>query len=151
MDRLLSIKGTRSVDSYHIELGRLLWETCGMERSAAGLESALERIPELRERFWADVRVPGSGDTLNQSLEKAGRVADFMEFAEVMCHDALRRDESCGAHYRAEHTTEDGEAKRDDDNFAHVAVWEFRGAEEPALHREPLSFEYVQLSRRSYK
>jgi succinate dehydrogenase / fumarate reductase flavoprotein subunit len=152
MDRLLSIKGSRTVDSFHIELGRLLWEACGMERSAAGLQSALERIPELRERFWADVRVPGSGDTLNQSLEKAGRVADFMEFAEVLCHDALARDESCGAHLRVEHTTDDGEARRDDEHFAHVAVWEFEGVgETPTLHEEPLDFEYVQLSTRSYK
>jgi succinate dehydrogenase / fumarate reductase flavoprotein subunit len=152
LERLLSVGGTRTVDSFHIELGRLMWDACGMERSAAGLKDALAGIPELRERFWADVRVPGSGDTLNQSLEKAGRVADFMEFAEVMCHDALARDESAGAHYRVEHTTDEGEARRDDENFAHASVWEFRGVgEEPRLHQEHLEFEHVQLSQRSYK
>jgi succinate dehydrogenase / fumarate reductase flavoprotein subunit len=123
-----------------------------MARSEEGLKTALKRIPELREEFWRDVRVPGAGNTLNQSLEKAGRVADFMEFAEVMCHDALARDESAGAHYRVEHTTDEGEAKRDDENFAHSAVWEFNGVgEAPTLHKEPLEFEYVQLSQRSYK
>ena len=123
-----------------------------MARSAEGLKDALRKIPELREEFWRDVRVPGSGDTLNQSLETAGRVADFLEFAEVMCYDALARDESCGAHFRVEHVTEEGEAKRDDDNFAHVAVWEYKGeGREPALHTEPLSFENVPLSQRSYK
>ena len=152
MDRLLSVNGSRTVDSFHIELGKVVWEACGMSRSEEGLKAALERIPELREEFWSDVRVPGSGDTLNQSLEKAGRVADFMEFAEVMCYDALARDESAGAHYRVEHTTEEGEAKRDDEHFAHAAVWEFNGVgEAPTLHKEPLEFEYVELSQRSYK
>jgi len=152
LDRLMSVNGKRTVDSFHIELGKLMWNHCGMERTEAGLKEALGKIPELRERFWREVRVPGSAATLNQSLEKAGRVADFMEFAEVMCHDALARDESCGAHYRAEHTTEEGEAKRDDENYAHVAVWEFRGLDEtPALHKEHLDFENVQLSQRSYK
>ena len=123
-----------------------------MARSDEGLKDALKKIPELREEFWRDVRVPGSGDTLNQSLETAGRVADFLEFAEVMCHDALARDESCGAHFRVEHVTEEGEAKRDDDNFAHVTVWEFNGVgEAPTEHREPLDFENVALSQRSYK
>ena len=152
LERLMSAKGSRTVDSFHIELGRLMWNACGMERSRSGLEDALARIPELRDEFWHDVRVPGSAADLNQSLEKAGRVADFMEFAEVMCHDALARDESCGAHYRVEHTTEDGEARRDDVNFAHAAVWEFNGiGEEPSLHKEDLVFEHVQLSTRSYK
>ncbi|MBT8337829.1 MAG: fumarate reductase/succinate dehydrogenase flavoprotein subunit [Gemmatimonadetes bacterium] len=152
MNRLLDAGGSRTVDSFHIELGRIMWDACGMERSEEGLKEALARIPELREEFWRDVRVPGSGDTLNQSLEKAGRVADFMEFAEVMCHDALARDESAGAHYRVEHTTEEGEAKRDDVNFAHSAVWEYKGAgEAPVLHKESLEFENVQLSQRSYK
>jgi succinate dehydrogenase / fumarate reductase flavoprotein subunit len=152
LDRLMSVNGKRTVDSFHIELGRLMWNACGMERSREGLEDALRRIPELREEFWSDVRVPGSASNLNQSLEKAGRVADFMEFAEVMCHDALTRDESCGAHYRVEHTTEDGEAKRDDENFAFTSVWEFTGVgEAPMLHKEPLEFENVQLSTRSYK
>jgi len=152
LDRLMSTGGSRTVDSFHIELGKLMWDHCGMERDASGLKEALAKIPELRERFWKEVRVPGSAATLNQSLEKAGRVADFLEFAEVMCHDALARDESCGAHYRTEHTTPDGEAKRDDENYSHVSVWEFKGVgEAPALHKESLEFENVQLSQRSYK
>jgi len=151
-ERLLAVDGSRSVDSFHIELGRLMWNHCGMSRNETDLKEALEKIPELRERYWKEVRVPGSGADLNQSLEKAGRVADFLEFAEVMCWDALTRDESCGAHYREEHTTDEGEAKRDDENFAHGAVWEFKGVgEEPVRHREELSFEYVPLSQRSYK
>ena len=151
-NKLLSVSGSRSVDSFHMELGRVMWEACGMARSEEGLKDALKKIPELREEFWRDVRVPGSGDTLNQSLETAGRVADFLEFAEVMCHDALARDESCGAHFRVEHITEEGEAKRDDDNFAHSTVWEFNGVgEAPTEHREPLVFENVALSQRSYK
>ena len=152
LSRLMSVNGNRTVDSFHIELGRLMWNACGMERSERGLTEALARIPELREEFWSDVRVPGSAADLNQSLEKAGRVADFLEFAEVMCHDALARDESCGAHYRVEHTTPDGEAQRDDERFAHVAVWEFKGVgEAPVRHREELVFDNVQLSTRSYK
>ncbi len=151
-DRLLNVNGSKTVDDFHIELGKVMWEKCGMARDATGLKEALKEIPEIRERFWREVRVPGSGATFNQSLEKAGRVADFLEFAEVMCHDALARDESCGAHYRVEHTTDDGEAQRDDENFSHSAVWEFKGVgEEPALHKEPLTFEHVQLSQRSYK
>ncbi len=151
-NKLLSVSGSRSVDSFHMELGRIMWEACGMARSGEGLKAALKKIPELREKFWRDVRVPGSGDTLNQSLETAGRVADFLEFAEVMCHDALARDESCGAHFRVEHITEEGEAKRDDDHFAHSTVWEFNGVgEAPTEHREPLVFENVALSQRSYK
>jgi succinate dehydrogenase / fumarate reductase flavoprotein subunit len=151
-DRLLSTKGTRTVDSFHQEIGRLTWDRCGMARNAAGLKEALAKIPELREQFWRDVRVPGSAETLNQSLEKAGRVADFLEFAELMCRDALTRDESCGAHYREEHTTEEGEAKRDDARFAHAAVWEYRGkGTEPLRHEEPLTFEHVALAQRSYK
>ena len=150
--RLLSIKGTRTVDELHHELGSLLWHKCGLERTAEGLKEAIEEIPRIRERFWNEVNVPGSGETLNQSLEKAGRVADFMEFAEILCRDALARDESCGAHFRVEHVTEEGEAKRDDEHFSHVAVWEFKGVgEEPVLHKEPLEFEYVPLSQRSYK
>jgi succinate dehydrogenase / fumarate reductase flavoprotein subunit len=151
-DRLMSANGSRTVDSFHQELGRLMWEHCGMARSRDGLTEALNRIPELRQEFWRDVRVPGSGATLNQSLEKAGRLADFMEFAELMCQDALARDESCGAHSRVEHTTEDGEARRDDDRFAFVSVWEFQGVgEKPALYKERLQFEHVPLSQRSYK
>ncbi|TVR63834.1 MAG: fumarate reductase/succinate dehydrogenase flavoprotein subunit [Gemmatimonadales bacterium] len=151
-ERLLAANGKRSVDSFHMELGRIVWDHCGMARNDSGLKEALKRIPELREEFWRDVKVPGSGADLNQSLEKAGRVADFMEFAEIMCWDALTRDESCGAHYREEHVTEEGEAKRDDENFLHGAVWEFKGAgEEPVRHEEPLHFEHVPLSQRSYK
>jgi succinate dehydrogenase / fumarate reductase, flavoprotein subunit len=151
-ERLLGVNGSRTVDSFHQELGRLLWDRCGMARNEEGLREALVRIPELRESFWNDVKVPGSADTLNQSLEKAGRVADFLEFAETMCRDALTRDESCGAHYREEHTTEDGEARRNDEDFAHTAVWEFRGVnEEPIRHAEPLTFDEVALSQRSYR
>jgi len=151
-DRLLSVNGDKSADDFHVELGRVMWEHCGMERTASGLREALQKIPDIRERFWKEVSVPGSGSSLNQSLEKAGRVADFLEFAEVMCWDALTRDESCGAHYRPEHVTDEGEAKRDDENFAHSAVWEFTGVgEEPARHTEPLTFDHVPLSQRSYK
>jgi succinate dehydrogenase / fumarate reductase flavoprotein subunit len=151
-DRLLSVNGNKTVDQFHIELGRLMWEKCGMERNEAGLKEALAKIPDIRERFWKEVRVPGSGSDLNQSLEKAGRLADFLEFAEMMCWDALRRDESCGAHYRSEHTTEDGEAKRNDEDFSFVSVWEHKGeGVEPTLHKEPLAFEHVKPSTRSYK
>ena len=151
-ERLLSIDGSRTVDDFHQELGRLVWDKCGMERSEEGLEEALSKIPEIREAFWEDVRVPGSAETLNQSLEKAGRVADFLEFAELMCHDALARDESAGAHFRMGHQTEEGEAKRDDENYSFVSVWEFTGVgEEPRLHKEDLTFEYVPPSQRSYK
>lgn len=150
--RLLGVDGSRTVDEFHRELGRLMWEKCGMSRTREGLEEALTAIPELRERYWREVRVTGSGATLNQSLEKAGRVADFLEFAELMCHDALRRDESCGAHFREEYQTEEGEAKRRDDLFAYVAAWEFTGlGTEPTLHKEPLEFAEVELTQRSYK
>ncbi|RMH18719.1 MAG: fumarate reductase/succinate dehydrogenase flavoprotein subunit [Gemmatimonadetes bacterium] len=151
-DRLLSINGSKSVDEFHIELGRIVWNHCGMARDEAGLREGLAKIPELRERFWREVRVPGSAQSLNQSLEKAGRVADFLEFAEILFHDALAREESCGAHFRTEHTTEEGEAKRDDEHFAHVAVWEYAGdGNEPRRHTEPLEFEYVPFAQRSYK
>jgi succinate dehydrogenase / fumarate reductase flavoprotein subunit len=152
--KLLSINGKRSVDSFHKELGLLLWDKCGMARNAAGLREALGRIPELREEFWRDVRVPGEDEEFNQSLERAGRVADFLEFAELMCTDALTRDESCGGHFREEHQTPDGEALRDDENFTDVFAWEYQGdgaAAPPKLHREPLIFETVQLTQRSYK
>ena len=151
-DRLLAVNGSRTVDDFHIELGTLMWDKCGMARSADGLEEALTRIPELRERFWREVRVPGSGATLNQSLEKAGRVADFLELGELMCHDALARDESAGGHYRIEHTDAEGEAQRDDRRFAHVAVWGFTSVgSRPARQQEELRFEHVPLSTRSYK
>ncbi len=150
--RLLAVEGTRSVDSFHRELGQILWEYCGMSRNMAGLERALKQIPELRETFWRDVRVTGRGEDLNQSLEKAGRVADFLEFGELMCQDALDRDESCGAHFREEHQTGEGEAKRDDERYAYVSAWEFTGVgQAPRLHKEALTFEHVPLSQRSYK
>jgi len=151
-ERLLSINGSRTVTSIHRELGRILWEYCGMARDAAGLEKALRLIPQLREEFWRDVRVPGTGAELNQSLEHAGRVADFLELAELMCIDALHREESCGGHFRTEHQTADGEALRHDDRFAYVAAWEYGGdVKPPILHKEPLGFENVALSQRSYK
>ncbi|MBP2646731.1 MAG: succinate dehydrogenase or fumarate reductase, flavoprotein subunit [Gemmatimonadetes bacterium] len=150
--RLLGAKGRRSADSFHRELGKLMWEKCGMARSAAGLTEALARIPALREEFWSDVHVPGSGTALNQSLEHAGRVADFMELGELMCRDALEREESCGGHFRVEHQTEDGEARRDDTRFCYAAAWEWAGEGAPqGLTREPLQFDNVTLSARSYK
>src|SRR5438309_2282769 len=152
IEKLLNVKGTRSVDSFHRELGLLLWDKCGMSRHEKGLREALKKIPELREQFWHEVRVPGDGDDFNQSLERAGRVADFLEFAELMCIDALERDESCGAHFREEHQTPEGEALRNDENHAAVFAWEFQGdGKPPILHREPLNFETVHLTQRSYK
>jgi succinate dehydrogenase / fumarate reductase, flavoprotein subunit len=150
--RLLEIQGTHSVDHYHRELGKLMWDYCGMSRSESGLKHALESIPELREQFWRDVKVMGTGEELNQSLEKAGRVADFLELAELMCFDALERNESCGGHFREEYQTAEGEAARDDADYCYAAAWEFRGVDNtPALHKEPLAFEYVHPSQRSYK
>ncbi|MEV4661851.1 fumarate reductase/succinate dehydrogenase flavoprotein subunit [Micromonospora echinofusca] len=152
IQRLLAVDGDRTVDSFHRELGQIMWEHCGMERSEAGLRKAIDEIRALREQFWQRVRVPGSGEGLNQSLEKAGRVADFFELAELMCIDALHREESCGGHFRAEHQTPDGEAERDDDRFAYVAAWEFTATGEPSvLHKEDLNFEYVHPTQRSYK
>ena len=149
--RLLAINGKHSVDEFHRELGLIMWDHCGMGRTEAGLKKALGLIPALRERFWREVRVPGVGAEFNQNLEKAGRVADFLEFGELMCLDALTRDESCGGHFREEHQMDDGEAKRDDERFAHSAVWEYKGASEaPALHKEPLEFEHVHLATRVY-
>ena len=150
--RLLSVGGRRSSHSFHRALGKLMWESCGMARTAAGLKQAIEQIPALREEFWHDLSVPGSGEELNQSLEHAGRVADFMELAELMCRDALHREESCGGHFREEHQTPDGEALRHDDQFAYVAAWEHTGdATAPLMHKEALHFENVALSQRSYK
>ncbi len=149
---LLDVKGTRSVDSFHRELGLLLWDKCGMARDRKGLEEALQRLPELREAFWKDVRVLGTGDRLNHALEKAGRVADFLEFGELMCRDALDREESCGAHFRTEYQTPDGEALRNDKDFAFVSAWEFQGpGKDPIRHKEPLVYEEVELATRSYK
>ena len=160
--RLLSINGERSVDSFHKELGHIMWEYCGMERTAEGLNKAIELIRSLREEFWRNVRVLGSADTLNQSLEKAGRVADFLELGELMCVDALHRRESCGGHFRAESQTEDGEALRHDDEYLYVAAWEFNGGAAadadsfgvmgpPVLHKEDLVYEAIEVKQRSYK
>ena len=152
VEHLLSASGTRSVDSFHRELGRLMWDQCGMARTREGLEAAIAKVQELRARYWKEVYVGGRGEEFNQSLERAGRVADFLEFAELMCEDALHREESCGGHFRAEFQTPDGEAKRDDSRFAYVAAWEFTGVgSPPTLHREPLQFEHVALAQRSYK
>ena len=152
LDKLLAVNGSRTVDDFHRELGQLLWENCGMGRNAKALKEALEKIPKIREAFWKDVNVLGSAADLNQALEKANRVADFMEFAELMVKDALDRAESCGGHFREESQTDEGEALRNDDEFAYVAAWEFQGLEnEPLLHKEELVFEEVKLSQRSYK
>ncbi|MBG0833483.1 fumarate reductase/succinate dehydrogenase flavoprotein subunit [Planomonospora sp. ID67723] len=150
IEKLLSVNGTRTADSYHRELGRLMWDYCGMERTEESLRKALERIPELREEFWQNVKVSGQAEELNQALERAGRVADFFDLAELMCVDALHRTESCGGHFRAESQDADGEALRDDENFAYVAAWEY-GEQGPILHKEALDYEYVKMSQRSYK
>jgi succinate dehydrogenase / fumarate reductase flavoprotein subunit len=150
--RLLAVNGKRTVDEFHRALGKIMWEHCGMARNEKGLEKALQEIPELREEFWRDVRVLGQNEELNQSLEKAGRVADFLELGELMCLDALERRESCGGHFREEYQTEEGEALRDDENFCHVAAWECAGpGRKPVRHVEPLAFENVHLATRSYK
>ena len=150
--QLLNINGKRSVDSFHKELGQMMWNNCGMARNKAGLEKAIQKIPEIRKEFWENVKVLGDGDTTNQSLEKAGRVADFLEHGELMCRDALAREESCGGHFREEHQTDDGEALRHDDKFAHAAVWEYKGeGQAPLRHQENLEFENVKLATRSYK
>ncbi|HEX6808030.1 MAG TPA: fumarate reductase/succinate dehydrogenase flavoprotein subunit, partial [Gemmatimonadaceae bacterium] len=150
--KLLAIDGTRTVDSFHRELGKVMWDYCGMARNAKGLTYALEKIPQIRAEFWRTVDVPGSAAELNQALEKAGRVADFLELGELICRDALERRESCGAHFREEFQTPDGEALRDDEHFAHVAVWQYRGENQtPERLQEPLEFENVHLSQRSYK
>jgi succinate dehydrogenase / fumarate reductase, flavoprotein subunit len=149
--QLLAIRGTQPVDHFHRELGRIMWDNCGMARSQQSLEKALSDIPPLREEFEKDLRVLGSAETLNQSLEKAGRVADFFELAELLVRDALHREESCGGHFRVEHQTDDGEALRDDEHFAYAAAWEHNLDGEPVLHREPLQFDYVHLAQRSYK
>jgi len=150
--RLLAIDGTRTVDSFHRELGKVMWDDCGMARNAAGLQRALAKIPEIRAEFWRNVNVPGSDAELNQALEKAGRVADFLELGELICRDALQRTESCGAHFREESQTPDGEALRDDAHFAYVSAWMYQGDDTPPrLEKEPLSFEHVHLAQRSYK
>jgi succinate dehydrogenase / fumarate reductase flavoprotein subunit len=150
--RLLAINGKRTVSSFHRELGRVMWENCGMSRTTESLQEALHRIPEIRAEFWENVNVPGESNDLNQSLEMAGRVADFIELGELLCLDALHRNESCGGHFREEYQTEEGEARRDDENFAYAAAWQFSGeGSAPILNKEPLEFEYVKLSQRSYK
>jgi succinate dehydrogenase / fumarate reductase, flavoprotein subunit len=152
IDKLLSVNGSRTVDSFHKELGRLMWDYCGMERSEEGLRKALTRIRELKKEFWSDVRVLGTNEELNQALERAGRVADFFELGELMCIDALVRRESCGGHFRVESQTADGEALRDDGEFAYVSAWEFGGDDRrPILHKEPLVYDYVEMKQRSYK
>ncbi len=152
INRLLAVKGKRTVTSLHRELGKLLWDKCGMARNEAGLKEALKRIPVLRQEFWENVTVTGQSGDLNQCLEYAGRVADFMEFAELLCTDALMRQESCGGHFREEHQTEEGEAKRDDEHYSFVAAWEHQGeGKAPLLHKEPLVYEEVHMSTRSYK
>jgi succinate dehydrogenase / fumarate reductase, flavoprotein subunit len=163
ISKIFAIQGKRTVDSFHRELGLTIWDKCGMARSREGLTEALQKIPQIREEFWQNVRVPGSGANANMELEKAGRVADFIEFGETMCYDALAREESCGGHFRTEHqffdhssevisgSTQSGEAKRDDANFAHVAAWQYNGHDQaPTLHKEPLVFEDVNVSIRSY-
>jgi succinate dehydrogenase / fumarate reductase flavoprotein subunit len=150
--KLLGIKGKRTVDSFHRELGKLMWDNCGMSRNAKGLQDALGKIAGLEQEYWKNVTVAGDGDELNQSLEKAGRVADFFELAQLMCRDALERNESCGGHFREEYQTPEGEALRNDDDFSYVAAWEYRGAgQRHALHKENLQFDYVHLAQRSYK
>ncbi len=150
--KLLGINGKRTVNSFHKELGTMLWEKCGMARNEKGLKELLQQIPALREEFWKNVKVAGQNEELNQNLEHAGRVADFLEFAELLCLDALHRRESCGGHFRTEFQTEDGEARRDDENFAYVAAWEYAGpGQPPVLNKEPLVYEEVHMSTRSYK
>ncbi len=152
IDKLLSIKGKRTPTSFHRELGQIMWDKCGMARSKAGLEAAIKKIPELRAEFWDNLNVPGENGSLNQSLEQAGRVADFLEFGELMCRDALQREESCGGHFREEHQTPEGEAKRDDENFSFVGAWEYKGENlTPELHKENLVYEEVKMTQRSYK
>jgi succinate dehydrogenase / fumarate reductase flavoprotein subunit len=151
IDRLMNIKGTKSVDHFHKKLGKIMWDKCGMARNAKGLTEAIGEIRALREEFWKDLRVPGSASELNPELEKAGRVADFLELGELMCKDALHRNESCGGHFREEYQTEEGEAKRDDENFMYVAAWEYKGNGDFVLHKEELKYEKIKVSQRSYK
>lgn len=152
INKLLNVKGTKTVDSFHRELGLIMWEDCGMARTEESLMNAIERIPRLRKEFWENVRVTGTADGINAELEKACRVADFLEFAQLLCYDALNRQESCGAHFRVEYQLPDGEAKRNDEEYAYVAAWEYTGVDSlPILHKEPLTFENVHLAIRSYK
>lgn len=151
LNQLMNVKGTKSVDHFHKKLGKIMWEKCGMARNAAGLKEAITEIQELRKQFWADVRIPGGLNEFNPELEKAGRVADFLELGELMCMDALQRNESCGGHFREEYQTEEGEAMRDDENFAFVSAWERTGDNHWTMHKEELKFEYIKIAQRSYK
>ena len=149
--KLLAVKGKRTAQDFHRELGRILWDKVGMSRNAKGLKEAISRIPEVRAEFWRSVSVTATGEEFNSTLERAGRVADFLEFGELLAKDALAREESCGGHFREEHQTADGEAKRDDEKFAHVAAWEYNGAETaPTRHTEPLTFENIHITQRNY-
>jgi succinate dehydrogenase / fumarate reductase flavoprotein subunit len=152
IDKFLSINGTETATSFHKRLGKIMWDYCGMVRNEEGLKTALKLIDELKEEFWKNLKVPGTGEELNQELEKAGRVADFMELGKLLVYDALNRKESCGAHFREESQTDTGEAKRNDEQYSYVAAWEFSGdGNEPQLHKEELKFEFVKLQERSYK
>jgi succinate dehydrogenase / fumarate reductase flavoprotein subunit len=152
IQKFLSIKGNRSPDSFHRELGKIVWDYCGMSRTEEGLKTALKKIPLLREEFWKNLKVVGTGDELNQSLEKAGRVADFFDLAELMCLDALERKESCGGHFREESQTSEGEAQRIDEKYSYVAAWEYKGmGQKPELHKENLTFENIHIAQRSYQ
>ncbi|MCB0772097.1 MAG: fumarate reductase/succinate dehydrogenase flavoprotein subunit, partial [Flavobacteriales bacterium] len=152
IDQLMNIKGTEPVDHFHRRLGKVMWDKCGMARNDKGLREAIEEIRKIREDFWKNLRVPGKADAFNQELEKAGRVADFLELGELMCMDALHRSESCGGHFREESQTEEGEALRKDDQFAYVAAWEWKGDPgKEEMHKEILKFEALKLSQRSYK
>ena len=151
IDTLMNIKGKQTVESFHKRLGKIMWEKCGMARNTQGLTEAISEIQQLKKEFWSDVKVPGEINEMNPELDKAGRVADFIELGELMCKDALQRNESCGGHFREESQTEEGEAKRDDDNFAYVSAWEYKGESNWELNKEPLEFEVVKLTQRSYK
>jgi succinate dehydrogenase / fumarate reductase flavoprotein subunit len=151
LEKLLNIKGTKSVDHFHKALGKIMWDKCGMARNAEGLQTAIQEIQQLKKEFWSDVRVPGSLDEFNPELEKAGRVADFIELGELMCVDALNRNESCGGHFREESQTEEGEAMRDDENYAYVAAWEHAGESQWKLNKEALVYENIKIAQRSYK
>ena len=151
LERLINNNGTKSVDTFHQQLGLIMWEKCGMSRNAQGLNEAIGEIAALKDEFWKEVKVPGELNEMNVELEKAGRLADYFELGLLMCKDALQREESCGGHFREEHQTEEGEAMRNDNDFAFVAAWEYKGDGEPELHKEELIFENVELKTRSYK
>ncbi|MFZ1306083.1 MAG: fumarate reductase/succinate dehydrogenase flavoprotein subunit, partial [Ferruginibacter sp.] len=151
INTLMNIKGKQTVESFHKRLGKIMWDKCGMARNAQGLQEAISEIQALKKEFWSDVKIPGDINEMNPELDKAGRVADFIELGELMCKDALDRNESCGGHFREESQTEDGEAKRDDDHYSFVSAWEFKGESEWQLNKEPLTFEIVKPTQRSYK